>query len=118
MSAMLFVGATYSQPLKRLSILASFCQNHTTYKCILHYCNPGTATASAFAIMRSTTSGCRYPPPPLLARAGGLPSCRIEGPDCKLAPRQRTSFVAIHGCKLPRHVGKDRREFLWPLRLC
>jgi hypothetical protein len=53
---------------------------------------------------------------PLLGRAD-LPSCRIESPDGKLAPRQRTSFVAVHGCKPPSHVGKDRREFLRPLRL-
>jgi len=50
--------------------------------------------------------------PLLLPRGGGLPSCRIEGPDCKLTPRQRTSFVAIHGGKPLSHVGKDGRKLL------
>src|SRR5262249_2463278 len=53
--------------------------------------------------------------PLLLARAGGLPSCRIESPDRKLAPRQRTSFVAIHDRKPLSHVGKNGCEFLRPL---
>src|SRR5215831_11984755 len=48
----------------------------------------------------------------------GLPSRHIESSDGKLAPRQRAPFVAIHCRKLPRHVGKDRREFLGSLTLC
>jgi hypothetical protein len=54
----------------------------------------------------------------LLGRVDCLLSCCIESPYRKLAPRQRTSFVAIHGCKPPSHVGKNSRKFRWPLRLC
>jgi hypothetical protein len=54
------------------------------------------------------------PAPPYSRGACGLPSCRIESPNRKLAPRQRSPFIPVHGGKLPGHVGKDGRELLRP----
>jgi hypothetical protein len=56
----------------------------------------------------------REPAPPYSRGAGGLPSCRIESPNRKLAPRQRSPFIPVHGGKLPGHVGKDGRKLLRP----
>ena len=92
------------QPLKRLSILASFCQNRpeTSYRCTMVLLQPECAASQS----------CAHRAPLF---AGGSHSCRIESPDRKLAPRQRTLFVAIHDRKPLSHVGKDGCEFLRPL---
>jgi len=83
-----------TRQLKRLAILASFCQ-------VYNFC--------LYSELTSITSA---------PTAHGLPSRRIESSHGKLTPRQRASFVAIQGRKLPRLAGKNRREFLWPLTLC
>jgi hypothetical protein len=98
------------RPLKRLSILASFCQNRHDNLSLYN----STITTNALLRNHALEAMCCHRAP-LFAPRGGAPSCRIESPDRKLAPRQRTSFVAIHDRKPLSHVGKDGCEFLRPL---
>jgi hypothetical protein len=101
-------------PLKRLIILASFCQNRQETATIS--CNSAIARPTLPKCAREACDCYRHRQRRrLLVRAGDLPSCRIQSPDRKLAPRQRTSFVAIHDRKPLSHVGKNGREFLRPL---
>ena len=106
----LIVGGAICWPLKRLNILASVCQNRNEYYFELYMTSPQSryrgimhSTRVAADIARATVTRRRWR------------SCRIESPDRKLAPRQRTSFVAIHDRKPLSHVGKNGSEYLRPL---
>jgi hypothetical protein len=81
---------------------------------LLKYLQTVVSHALAVDLGLSTSSQIRI----LTRRGRGSSSRRIEGPDREFAARQRSPFIAIHGRKLARHVGKDRREFLGSLTLC
>jgi hypothetical protein len=103
----------FIQSLNSLSILASFCQSRAFVTLLLvvrrHCCN-----LDARAKLTSVRLLPIEPALPYSPGAGGLPSCRIESPNRKLAPRQHSPFIPVHGGKLPGHVGKDGRELLRP----
>jgi hypothetical protein len=113
-----FDNSTAPLPLKRLIILASFCQIGDAEHLMVVETSFATNGLGPSASNRvaSKTWLPKQLAPPLLPRAGGLPPCRVEGPDCKLAPRQRTSFVAIHGQQLSSFLRKNRCELARPLR--